>query len=208
MEYTDKVPLPVALHASELCALTVRDCPTLQASDVSSQSAQGGSEADGVAIPQVRDTGQHEWVIQTVIGGLVCDDAEPAVGAVQKTIVEATVVEEAAMKEVTHSQDVEKTVSISHRVLGTVVAKDLGTVDDKGIYTGGPVDIDSGGSEGEADAGDPPAIRLVYQGKESESEGHQPDVGMDQVGYPGLSGKEREAGTAGAVDVVVCDQGE
>ena len=28
------------------------------------------------------------------------------------------------------------------------------------------------------------------------------------VGYPGLGGKEREAGTAGAVDVVVCDQGE
>ena len=112
------------------------------------------------------------------------------------------------MREVTHSQDVEKAVSISHRVLGTVVAKDFGTGDDKGIYAGSPVDIDSGGSEGEADAGDPPDIRLVYQGKESESEGHQPDVGMDQVGYPGLGGKEREAGTAGAVDVVVCDQGE
>ena len=32
VEYMDNVPLPVALNAPELCALTVRDCPTLQAS--------------------------------------------------------------------------------------------------------------------------------------------------------------------------------
>ena len=96
------------------------------------KSGQGGSEADGVAIPPVRDTGQHERVLQTVIGGLVCDDAEPAVGAVQETIVEATVREEAAMKEVTHSQDVEKTVYTGHRIFGTVGAKDFGTVGDKG----------------------------------------------------------------------------
>ena len=93
------------------------------------QSAQGGSEADDFApfeeaIPLVRDTGQHERVLQTVIGGLACDEAESAVGAVQEIIVEATVMEEAAVKEVAHSQEVEKAVSISHRVLGTVVAKD------------------------------------------------------------------------------------
>ena len=88
-----------------------------------------------------------------------------------------------------------------------MVAKDFGTVDDEGIYPG-PVDIDSGGSEGEADAGDPPAIRLVSLGKESESDGHQPDEGMDEVGYPGLGGTEGEASTTGAVDGVARDQGE
>ena len=111
------------------------------------------------------------------------------------------------MNEVTHSQDVEKAVSISHRVLSTVVAKDFGTVDDEGIYPG-PVNIDSSGSEGEADAGDPPAILLVSQGTESESEGHQLDEDMDKVSYPGLGGTEGEASTTGDIDGVAHDQGE
>ena len=99
------------------------------------------------------------------------------------------------MKEATHSQDVEKAVSISHRDLGTVVAKDFGSVDDEG------------GCEGEANAGDPPAIRLVPHGTESESEGYQLHEGMYEASYPGLGGTEGEAGTTGAVDGVAHDQG-
>ena len=59
-------------------------------------------EADGVApfeeaiphtpvIPLMHDTGQHDQVLQTDFGGLACDAEESAVGAVQETIVEATV---------------------------------------------------------------------------------------------------------------------
>ena len=64
--------------------------------------AQGKGEADGVApfeeaiphtpvIPLMHDTGQHDQVLQTDFGGLACDAEESAVGAVQETIVEATV---------------------------------------------------------------------------------------------------------------------
>ena len=179
------------------------------------QSAQGEGEADGVApfeeaashtvISPVHDTGQHESVVQAGFGGPAFDTTESAVGAVEGTIVE----------------DVEEAVSTSHRVLSNVMAKDFGTVDDEGtgmtkdfrsvddegIYPG-PVVIDSGGCEDEADAGDPPAFRLVPQGTESESEGYHLNEGMDEVGYPGPGGTEGEAGTTGAVESVARDQGE
>ena len=161
------------------------------------QSAQGKGEADGVApfeeaashtvISPVHDTGQHESVVQTGFGGPAFDTTESAVGAVEGTIVE----------------DVEEAVSTSHRVLSNVMAKDFRSVDDEG-----PVVIDSGGCEDEADAGDPPAFRLVPQGTESESEGYQFNEGMDEVGYPGPGGTEGEAGTTGAVEGVARDQGE
>ena len=72
------------------------------------QSAQGEVEADGV-VPL-------EESISTPPGH--SHAAESVFGAVQGKIVEATTGEEANMKYVTQSQDVEKVVSISHKDLG------------------------------------------------------------------------------------------
>ena len=68
------------------------------------------------------------------------------------------------------------TVSSSNRVLGSVVAKVCNTMGDLGVYPG-LVDINSGGSEGEANTGGLPAGCYVPQDTK----------GMDEVGYSGLS---------------------
>ena len=54
------------------------------------------------------------------------------------------------------------TVSISHRYIGSVVAKVYGPMGDEGIYPS-PVGIISGKSEGEADTGGPPTDCYVPQ---------------------------------------------
>ena len=135
--------------------------------------------------------GQHVRALQTDLGGLACDTAAtiPAVGAVQETIVKATVVGEDAVEEVTHSGDVKNALPISHRDLGSVVAKVFGTMEDGGVYSS-LVDINSGGSEGEAKTGGPLADCYVPQDTK----------GMDEVGYSGLGSTEGEAISGGVLD--------
>ena len=161
-------------------------------------------------IPPVRDMGQHERVLQSNLGGLASTAAatEPALegAAAEETIGEEAsgeaAVVEVAVEEDTHPEDVEETaeveeveeaigeaVSISHRDLGSVVAKVLGNVGDEGVYPG-PVDNSSGGGEGEADAGGPPADPHDPQDTESESENLQPGDGMDEDGYSSLVSTE------------------
>ena len=67
------------------------------------------------------------------------------------------------------------------------------------------VDGDSGGSEGEADAGGPPADPHDPQDTESESENLQPGDGMDEDGYSSLVSTEGEASTGGDGDGVAAE---